>query len=139
MKKVTFLSKLTANWSTFAMIGAIAFAGIKLNSTVETKIRKTIQEEMKVQDVKDSVRIVRLESKFRYVVFQLDTAQRNNFDRFVLNNTQDIEAQNRILREMNERQKKQIYMYLFDQIERQPDTLLKKNLCQQGSNPISTL
>lgn len=121
------------------MIGAIAVAAIKLNTTIETKIRKTIQDEMQIQDVKDSVRIAKLESKFRYVVFQLDTAQRNNFDRFVLNNTQDIEAQNRILREMNERQKKQNYQFLFDQIERQPDTLLKKNLCQQGSNPISTL
>lgn len=121
------------------MIGAIAIAAVKLNATVETRIRKTIQEEMQLQDVKDSVRIARLESKFRYVVFQLDTAQRNSFDRFILNNTQDIQAQNRLLREMNERQKKQTYMYLFDQIERQPDTLLKKNLCRDVSNRANTL
>ena len=121
------------------MIGAIAIAAIKLNATVETRIRKTIQEEMQLQDVKDSVRIARLESKFRYVVFQLDTAQRNNFDRFVLNNTQDIKAQNRLLREMNERQKQQNYQFLFDRLERRPDTLLKKNLCRDWSNQNSTL
>ena len=119
------------------MIGAIGLAAIKLNTTIETKIRKTIQEEMKVQDMKDSTRIARLESKFRYVVFQLDTSQRNSFDRFVLNNTQDIEAQNRILREMNERQKKQVYMYMFEQVRQ--DTLLKKNLCQQRYDQTNTL